>query len=239
MADSVSRSAPGAGFPSTRALADTVVDLIEREIREGELQPGHFIGTKRELLDRFNVAPATLGEAIRVLRNRGVISVKPGPGGGIFLAEQSPIMRLGHELIQLRAEDATLDDCLRITDSLDQVIMSDAVLHRSEQDVSELRAILADLDEVWENPDLAQPLNWRLHKRIAQISPNKILSMVYTNVVDFILTNLDGLPSVPGFTSTSEGRLEVHHRLVNAIVDRDLEEALAAVRDHQTVLSNR
>ncbi len=228
----------GGGVPAAPALADTLVEMLEREIREDELRPGHFIGTKRELLERFSVAPATLGEAIRVLRNRGVISVKPGPGGGIFLAEQSPIMRLGHELIQLRAGDATVDECLRITDSLDQVVLSDAVLHRTEQDVAELQAIIAELAQVWSNSELAQPLNWRLHKRIAQISPNKILSVVYTNVVDFILTNLDGLPQAPGFSPTSEERFEVHRRLVNAIAERDLEAALAAVRDHQTVLAN-
>nr|WP_280909702.1 FCD domain-containing protein [Leucobacter exalbidus] len=216
-----------------------MVDVLEQEIREGDLQPGYFVGTKRELLDRFNVAPATLGEAIRVLRNRGVISVKPGPGGGIFLAEQSPIMRLGHELIQLRAEDSTVDECLRITDSLDQVILSDAVIHRTAKDVKDLEKLIAELERVWEDSDLAQPLNWQLHKRIAQISPNKILSMVYTNVVDFILTNLDGLPKAEGFSATSEERLAVHRQLVDAIVNRDLDAALAAVRDHQTVLSSK
>lgn len=235
----MNRAPSGSGVPATRALADTLVDVLERDIREGDLQPGHFVGTKRELLDRFNVAPATLGEAIRVLRNRGVISVKPGPGGGIFLAEQSPIMRLGHELIQFKAEDATVDDCVRITDSLDQVVMSDAVQHRTEKDVRDLKKILAELDKVWADSDRAQPLNWQLHKRIAQITPNKILSTVYTNVVDFILTNLDGLPGLPGFPATSEERLDVHRRLVQAIVDQDADAALAAVRDHQTVLSSK
>lgn len=233
----MNRIATGHTAPVARALADTLVDLIEREIREKGLQPGHFIGTKRELLDRFGVAPATLGETIRVLRNRGVISVKPGPGGGIFLAEQSPIMRLGHGLIQLDAEDATVDDCLGIIDSLDRVVQHDAVLHCSDADVIELRALFSELESVWGDIDLAQPLNWRLHKRIAEITPNKILRMVYTNVVDFILTNLDGLPNAPGFSSTAVDRLEVHRRLVESIAERDLDAAMQAVRDHQTVLS--
>lgn len=223
----------------TRALADTVVDMIERDIREGDLKAGHFVGTKKELLERFGVAPATLGEAIRVLRNRGVITVKPGPGGGIFLAEQSPIMRLGHGLIQLGADDATVDDCLAIIDSLDRVVVVDAVQHASEADIAELGAMLAELERVWDETVFAQPLNWQLHKRIAQITPNTILKMVYTNVIDFILTNLDGVPHAPGFQSTSADRLDVHRRLVSAIAERDLAAALDAVSDHQTVLAQK
>ncbi|UOQ59570.1 FCD domain-containing protein [Leucobacter rhizosphaerae] len=225
--------------PATRAIADTLVDLIEREAREGDLLPGHFVGTKKELLERFGVAPATLGEAIRVLRNRGVITVKPGPGGGIFLAAQSPITRLGHSLIQLEATDASVEDCLGITDSLDQEVVRDAVRYRTAQDAADLAAMLVELERVWGDTDLAQPLNWRLHKRIAEITPNRILSIVYTNVVDYILTHLDGVPNAPGFSSTSEDRLDVHRRLVQGIVDQDLDTALDAVRDHRTVLSRK
>lgn len=229
----------GNAVPVTRALADTVVDMLERDVREGDLKAGHFVGTKKELLERFGVAPATLGEAIRVLRNRGVISVKPGPGGGIFLAEQSPIMRLGHGLIQLESDDATVDDCLGIIDSLDRVVMHDAVVNATDVDIAELRAMLAELEEVWGDTELAQPLNWRLHQRIAQITPNQILRMVYTNVIDFILTNLDGIPNAPGFSSTSADRLDVHRRLVEAIADRDADAAMAAVREHQSVLGKK
>lgn len=226
-------------MPGTRALADSLVDFIEREIAEGGLQPGHFVGTKRELLDRFGVAPATLGEAIRVLRNRGVITVKPGPGGGIFLAEQSPIMRLGHGLIQLSADDATVDDCLGIIDSLDQIVVHDAVLNCTDEDAAELGELFAELEAVWGDTAQAQPLNWGLHKRIAEITPNKILRMVYTNVIDFILNNLDGVPIAPGYSMTSAERLDVHRRLVEAIVARDADAAMRAVRDHQTVLSRQ
>lgn len=221
------------------AIADTLVEVIERERAEQGHLPGHFLGTKRELIERFNVAPATLGEAIRVLRNRGVINVKPGPGGGIFLAEQSPITRLGHSLIQLDSSEASVDDCLAITDSLDQEVVLDALHHRSRSDVRDLQRMLSRLEKVWGDADLAQPLNWQLHKRIAEISPNQILRIVYTNVVDFILTNLDGIPKAPGFSSTSKDRLDVHRRMVQAIVDQDPVAADEAIRDHRTVLSRK
>lgn len=232
-------AASKSSVPQSRGIADTLVEMIEREAAEAGYPPGHFIGTRKELLERFGVAPATLGEAIRVLRNRGIIAVRPGPGGGIFVAQQSAITRLGHSLIRLTDADATVDDCLAITDSLDQEVVHDAVTHRTDEDVAELTELLASLEAVWGDAERAQPLNWRLHQRIAQITPNQILKIVYTNVVDYILTNLDGVPKAPGFSSTSVDRLDVHRRLVDAIVRQDLSAAMEAVHDHRTVLSRR
>lgn len=220
-----------------RALADTVVEWIERKYLENDsYQPGHFIGTKKELQEQFSVAPATLGEAIRVLRNRGVISVKPGPGGGIFLAEQSPITRLGHDLLQLSPGDATVEDCLSIVDALDVEVNRDAAIHRTDEDARELLQRLAELEEVWHHIDRAQPLNWKLHQRIAKITPNKILSMVYVNVIDFILTGLDASPAADGASTTSQARFEVHRRLVNAIAEGDVEAVEQATREHSTIV---
>jgi GntR family transcriptional repressor for pyruvate dehydrogenase complex len=41
------------------------------------------------------VAPATLTEAVRLLQERGLVTVRPGPKGGIFVARPDPFARLG------------------------------------------------------------------------------------------------------------------------------------------------
>ena len=56
-------------------------------VQEKPLPAGYRIGTKQELCEEFGVAPATLSEALRVLRARGIIDVRPGPGGGTFVAK--------------------------------------------------------------------------------------------------------------------------------------------------------
>jgi DNA-binding FadR family transcriptional regulator len=65
-----------------QSAADEIVLEIEARIRRERLPAGYRIGTKQELCGEFGVAPATLSEALRVLRARGVVDVRPGPGGG-------------------------------------------------------------------------------------------------------------------------------------------------------------
>src|SRR5579875_2328687 len=94
----------------SQSVADGLVREIEDAINRDQLPAGHRIGTKQELCDQFGVAPATLGEAMRVLRARGLIEVRPGPGGGLFVAEQSPLIRLAHSVLALRQSGATIND---------------------------------------------------------------------------------------------------------------------------------
>ncbi|WUX26907.1 GntR family transcriptional regulator [Streptomyces sp. NBC_01438] len=40
--------------------------------------------------NQCGVSVGTFNEALRLLQSRGLVTVKPGPGGGLFSGEQSP-----------------------------------------------------------------------------------------------------------------------------------------------------
>ena len=54
--------------------------------------PGARLGTKKELRELCGVSVGTFNEALRLLQSRGVVAVRPGPRGGLFVAEQSPMV---------------------------------------------------------------------------------------------------------------------------------------------------
>lgn len=209
-----------------RSVADEIVTEVEVRIRDQRLPAGYRIGTKQELCDQFGVAPATLSEALRVLRNRGVIEVRPGPGGGAFVADASPLIRLAQTVLALRDDGATVNDVIGVLDALDEAIIRDAALHRRARDLKDLDALLGKLTEVWHDPSEGTYCNWQLHRRIAEITPNAVLRAFYQNMVDYIES--EGPPiAVAGFRADSTERLQVHYDIVNAIRSRDE----SAVRD--------
>lgn len=222
---------------SSYSVADNVVDQIEAEISEHQLAPGHRIGTKQDLCEQFGIAPATLGEAMRVLRARGVIEVRPGPGGGIFVADQSPLLRLAHSVRQLRERGATVNDVVGVLNALDDAVIRDAAAHRTKSDLKELDALMDELAAVWSDPTEGLHCNWQLHRRIAQISPNEILRTFYVNLVDYIEgeargeTNLD----VPGFSPSSDERLHIHYDLVAAIRSQEEKDLTSAILRHRSL----
>jgi DNA-binding FadR family transcriptional regulator len=207
-----------------RSAAEEIVLDVEARIRLRRLPAGHRLGTKQELCAEFGVAPGTLAEALRVLRARGAVQVRPGPGGGTFVAHVSPLIRLAQTVLALRHDGATVNDVVGVLDSLDEAVIRDAALHRDAADLADLDMLLGQLDAAWPDPAGASDANWRLHRRIAEITPNAVLRAFYQNMVDYI--QAEGLGTL-GFRPGRADRLRVHHDIVSAIRAQDP----AAVRE--------
>ncbi|MGN6426676.1 MAG: FadR/GntR family transcriptional regulator [Leifsonia sp.] len=222
----------------SQSVADGLVREIEDSINRDRLPAGYRIGTKQELCDRFGVAPATLGEAMRVLRARGLIEVRPGPGGGLFVAEQSPLIRLAHSVLALRQSGATINDVVAVLDALDAEVLRDAARYRTDADLADLDALIEELAAVWNDPAAGLHCNWRLHRRIAEISPNAVLRTFYLNLVDYIESESVGESStfdVMGFHPDTDERLQIHRDLVEAIRSRDESAQTGVLQRHRTL----
>lgn len=213
--------------------ADTVVRGLQRRIAEAGLPSGHRIGTKGELGLEFGVSPATLGEALRVLRGRGVVDVRPGPGGGVFVASQSPLLRLAQTVLELREEGASANDVAAVLDGLDQVVARDAAAHRTARDLRDLDRLASRLEQVWSDPEQRPGAMWALHGRIADVSPNPVLRAFYVNLVAYLGDSLEAPEVISGFDPASPDRLQVHLDLVDAIRSGDQQQVDTAVDRHR------
>ena len=56
---------------------------------------GAHLGRRTEFIERFGISPTVMNETLRILRGRGLVSVRPGAGGGVFVASLPPQVRLG------------------------------------------------------------------------------------------------------------------------------------------------
>src|SRR5215204_5074996 len=63
-------------------VSEVVAREILSEITEQDLQPGAKLGPESEMLERYDIGRSSLREALRILEVYGVITIKPGPGGG-------------------------------------------------------------------------------------------------------------------------------------------------------------
>lgn len=201
-------------------------------------EAGVRLGTKEELRSLCGVSVGTFNETLRLLQARGQVTVRPGPGGGLFAAAQSPTVRLGNSLLALDAQQADVADAIRVRDALDPLLVDDALWHGSPADFSELRKHLTVMAKAAESEDAAAfvQANWRLHARIAAISPNTLLRSLYESLLELIESHtLSILPSseqpLPQYIRE---RYELHAALVDALDARDREKALRIVADHNT-----
>jgi DNA-binding FadR family transcriptional regulator len=200
--------------------------------------PGDRLGSKEELRARCAVSVGTFNEALRITQSRGLVLVRPGPGGGVFAAAQSPMVRLGNSVLALDGDQTSVAEAIRIRDALDTLLIEDALWHASPADIAELREILADMAAAVERLDVVGFVhaNWSLHARVAAVSPHPMLRSMYVNLLDHIESHtLAVLPygnePVPDAMAQ---RHALHAAIIDAIEDRDRDRALHLIGRHNT-----
>lgn len=216
-------------------LAHTTAERIATLTRN--LTPGARLGTKSELRQAVGVSVGTFNEALRLLQSRGVVSVRTGPGGGIFVAEQSPMVRLGHSVLALDAEETSVADAVRIRDALDPLLVADAVRHSSASDVQAMREPLTRMAEAVRALDSTAftRANWALHARIAEVSPSVMLKSFYLSLLEIIETHtMFVLPAREPLSLYLAERYDLHAALVDAIESRDEARARTLIHAHNT-----
>src|SRR5882757_129020 len=222
LSDAVGSRAEGA--------ARRIAELVRRSA------PGTRLGTKNELRELCEVSVGTFNESLRLLQSRGLVDVKPGPGGGLFVAEQSPLVRLGNSVLALDADAASVSDAVRIRDALDPLLITDAQDHSSPADLVAYRGQVAVMLAATEAQDPVEFLhaNWRLHALIAAVNPSAMLRSLYTTLLDIVEAHTLAVLPVRGqpLAEVMRERYQVHADLVEAIAARDPEAVARLTHQH-------
>lgn len=190
--------------------------------------PGARLGTKNELRELCGVSVGTFNEALRLLQSRGIVAVRPGPGGGLFVTEQPPMVRLGNSVLALDAEAGTVADAVRIRDALDPLVIRDAVAHSSPAAIAAYREQVAAMAAAADALDGLAFLraNWKLHALLAEVNPSPMLRSIYLSLLDIVESHLMAVfpfgdqPLAEAFAD----RHRVHADLVEAIAAGNVDE---------------
>src|SRR5580698_3927854 len=62
------------------SLADAVVGRLQQQLSLGIYQPGEKLPSEPELMVQFGVGRSTIREAVRILSNTGLLTVRQGSG---------------------------------------------------------------------------------------------------------------------------------------------------------------
>lgn len=213
--------------------AEMLARKLEQDILDASLPPGHRLGTKEDLRTRFRVAVGTVNEAVRSLEMRGLVEARPGPGGGVFVATPSPQVRLSHFTLGFKDGGASFADCLAVRNALEGLVAEEAAQYAGAEDLAELRQIIEAMSERRDDPRDYLQRNWQLHRRMAAISPNGLLTGLYSALLDVVENELEDVERDDSFDVAAS--LEIHRELVDAIESRDPARIAEAVRRHTPV----
>lgn len=212
-------------------LVHNVAEQLRQMILRGDVQPGDYLPSRKELATRFGVGISTVHEAIQALTALGLVASHPGKGTWvredaldtlIHPAEFESRMgemdaRLVYEarsvievaLTELAAQRATVEDMERIWKAL-------AAMKVAEQDT--VAFVEADLE---------------FHLAVARAGRNGLLEQFYhlsRKLLSQVITDWVGQPGV------KEESIRIQRMIAQAIEQRDPRRARKAALDHMAYI---
>jgi DNA-binding FadR family transcriptional regulator len=166
--------------------AEAIARELESEIAGGTYSPGERVGTKRDLQLRFGVAVATVSEAVRLLEIRGMIHARPGPGGGVFVAEPSTRAALNQLTLGFKWQAASVADAVEVLEALEPLVQRDAARYRTDADVGALAKVLERMERHADDREAYLKLSCSLRRRVAKVTRNPPLHTLYLTLIEFL-----------------------------------------------------
>lgn len=219
-----------------RSRSEQLAETLIEHIRAQKLGPGDRLGTQDEIRAEVGFARTTVSEAVRLLRERGLLEIRPGRGGGLFIAAETPVVRLRRTLLGAGESDRAVRDAIELREALEEPVALAAAAACTPADGAQLAAAADELARSGDDFELFIERNWQLHERIAELCPNTMMSAVYTSCLGYLVRSEHSYDDETGTPeSVSEyivRRSAAHVELVAAIRSGDVERIRAAVRVH-------
>lgn len=226
------------------SVSQQVVDYILGRIDRGELKSGDRLPGEREFAESLGISRVPLREAISALSAMGVVEKRHGDGN--FIAEFSSDV-LGRILHTYTMLDHTLsNDLFEARSLIEGAAAQLAARNATESDIAALRETLAQMERdvpayVRGEKDLAYMLKQDdlFHLLCAAASHNEFY-IQFINIMHTIGTDM-------GLYEDTYGRdpekyyvsLDYHHRLVEAIANRNEQAAHDIMHHHiESIRSN-
>ncbi|WP_084126312.1 hypothetical protein [Demequina sp. NBRC 110054] len=208
-----------------RRRAETAADQIASLARAAA--PGDRLGSRVELQHLCDVSVGTLHEALRLLQATGEISVRTGPGGGVFAGDASPLTEL------LRSGGShgpvTFGEAAAVLNAVAPLVVGAAIDHMDDEAADRLRARLSSLEGSARGPlrsFVRETLE--LFATVVSIPPGGMARTVASAVMRVQIESLSRIegPIDDEWRDVVDDHARAASRFVDALVRRDLPAAL-------------
>ncbi len=216
-------------------LYEQIVQQVEDSILKGQLKPGDQLPAERELAQRFGVSRTAVREAVKTLREKGLVEAYSGRGTFVTNGTSQAIRQSLDLMIRINQQEGSANLAeLRMV--LEPEIAALAAPRIEEQLLSTMREAVAVMDRNLRDPDAYVEADLDFHLALAEAAGNPLILSLLDSIVGLLREQRSRIFDVSG----GPERGQYHHkRILAAIEQRDPEAAREAMRAHlQQVLAD-
>jgi DNA-binding FadR family transcriptional regulator len=213
--------------------AEATARQIFAEIAAAGWPVGTLLGSEAELMARYDVSRAVLREAVRVLEHHQVARMRRGPGGGLFVAEPGVEAVSDAVTLQVARQGIRSDQLLEVRGAVEMAVLDRVVADLDDEGACTLRE--APALERSRSRDGVPVAGHDLHSVLAAVAGNPVLELLTLVLIRLTVLHATAPVGAPGLRATEEV-IDVHQRIVEAIVAGDHELARHRMRRHLDAL---
>lgn len=175
-------------LPGTMPVGASRAEMAANKIarRAAEMRAGERIGSKDDVRILCGVSVGTVNEAIKLAQERGIITSRPGPGGGIFACDPSPLSRMNGWFRSAASDYSALDESIQIRDALAPLLVAEVLARVTDTDQRVLNELMIEVRRTRDTHDLIGFVwaVWNVHEHFAGIGRSQLLDSLYLSIMD-------------------------------------------------------
>src|SRR5882762_2570116 len=169
----------------TSRLYEQIVQQIEASVLDGSLKPGDQLPAERELAQRLGVSRTAVREAVKALREKGLVEAYSGRGTFITNGTSQAIRQSLDLMMKIGQPDGGVHLAeMRLI--LEPGIAALAAMRVEEQHLSAMREAIAVMDAAKQNPDAFIEADLDFHLALAEAAANPLILSLLDSIVGLL-----------------------------------------------------
>jgi len=209
-------------------LYERIVSQIEQRIESGELKIGDQLPPERELADQFAVSRTAVREAVKALRQKGLVEIRPGRGTFITNGASDTIRNSLGMLMKMGATKGS-GNLVEVREILEPEIAALAATRITGEYISAMQDAVNVMDTALDNVDVFVEADLDFHLALAEGTQNPYIPILMDSIIDLLREQRKRT----GLTKGGLQRGQIHHKkILDAVNRRDAQAARQAMQDH-------
>ena len=212
----------------TSRLYEQIVQQIEESVLNGSLKPGDQLPAERDLAKRLGVSRTAVREAVKTLREKGLVEAYSGRGTFITNGT-SQAARQSFDLMVKIGQQEGSPHLVELRLILEPGIAALAAERIEEEHLTAMREAVAVMDRSQKDPEAYIEADLDFHLALAEAAGNPLILSLIDSIVGLLreqrirIFNVEGGPQ----------RGQFHHKRILEAVERgDPDMARSAMRAH-------
>ncbi len=212
----------------TSRLYEQIVQQIEESIVKGDLKAGDQLPAERDLAQRFGVSRTAVREAVKALREKGLVEAYSGRG--TFITDgTTQAVRQSLDLMVKIGQPEGSTHLAEVRAILEPEIAALAAVRIQEPELSTMREAVTAMDRAGQDPETYIEADLDFHLALAEGAANPLILSLLDSIVGLLREQRLRIFKVPG----GPERGQIHHkRILDAVERHDAEKSREAMRAH-------